>query len=393
MRTVYVTSQAPLPEHTGHARRLAAQLRVLRTLGPVELMVLGCRPPPAVRAATAAEWPTRFFPARIEGPVAKAARQLAAAARGESAWMAKALSPARLTEIEDAIRAARPDVVILAETWLSRLIGRVRPLAGQVILDNQNAESRLYARIARSGGGGLARLKAAFTWANMIQLERAIGAATKIWACSDEDRAFFGARVGADRVHVVPNVVDMADYDGYVRPERPRSIVFSGGYGYRPNETAALNLIALSRRLAAAGTAHELILVGSRPTPAMRTAAEGQPQITITGFVPDVREPVAAASLFVAPLDEGSGTKFKLLEAMALGRAIVTSPVGAEGMGLTPGRDAVIADGQDAFAAAVACLLDDAEGRRRMGRAALETVRRHFTLDVMAERIRWSLEQ
>lgn len=392
MRTVYVTSQAPLPEHSGHARRLVAQLRVLRTLGTVDLLVLGCRPPPAVRAATAAEWPARFYPARIERPVAKAVRQVLAAAQGESAWMAKALSPSRLSAIEERVRALRPDVVILAETWLSRLIGRVGPHAGQVILDNQNAESRLYARIMRSSGG-LARLRAAFTWANMLQLERAIDGASKIWACSDEDRAFFGARVGADRVHVVPNVVDMAAYDGFVRPERPRSIVFSGGYGYRPNETAALNLIALSRRLAAAGTAHELVLVGARPTPAMRAAAEGQAQIRITGFVPDTRDPVAAASLFVAPLDEGSGTKFKLLEAMALGRAIVTSPVGAEGMGLTPGRDVVIADGQDGFAAAVRCLLDDDEGRRRMGEAARATVRRHYTLDVLADRIRWSLEQ
>jgi glycosyltransferase involved in cell wall biosynthesis len=392
MRTVYVTSQAPLPEHSGHARRLSAQLRVLRTLGPVDLLVLGCRPPPAVRAATAAEWPARFYPARIERPVAKAARQVMAAVRGESAWMAKALSPARLADIEETVRSVRPDVVILAETWLSRLIGRVRPHAGQVILDNQNVESRLYARIMRSSGG-LARLKAAFTWANMLQLERGIEGASKIWACSDEDRAFFGARVGEERVHVVPNVVDMAAYDGFVRPERPRSIVFSGGYGYQPNETGALNLIALSRRLAAAGTAHELVLVGARPTPAMRSAAEGQPQIRITGFVPDTRDPVAAASLFVAPLDEGSGTKFKLLEAMALGRAIVTSPVGAEGMGLVPGRDVVIADGQDAFAAAITCLLDDAEARRRMGEAALATVRHRYTLDVLAERIRWSLEQ
>jgi polysaccharide biosynthesis protein PslH len=390
MRTVFITSQAPLPEHSGHARRLAAQLRVLRSMGCVDLVVLGCRPPLSARAAMVAEWPSRFFPPRIERPAAKALRQILAVARGDSAWMAKALSPSRLSRIEDLVRAARPDAVILAETWLVRLIGRLRPLAGQIVLDNQNVESRLYARIMRSGTG-FERLKASFIWANMMQLERAIGDATKVWACSEEDRAFFGARIGDDRAHVVPNVVDMAAYDGFTRPERPRSIVFTGSYAYRPNESAALNLIALSRRLVAAGTAHELALVGTRPTDAMRAAAAGQPQVRITGFVPDTRVPVAEASLFVAPLDEGSGTKFKLLEAMALGRAIVTSPIGAEGMDLTPGHDVTIADGPKAFAHAVARLLDDAGARRRLGEAAGETVRRRYTLDVLAERIGWSL--
>jgi glycosyltransferase involved in cell wall biosynthesis len=257
-------------------------------------------------------------------------------------------------------------------------------------VDNHNAESRLYDRIAKSASG-LQRIKASITRWNMRQMESYLPAASKLWAVSEEDRQFFTSFVDDSRISMIPNVVDAAAYEGVDAAERPRSIAYVGSYGYAPNQQAALALIAISKRLKREGVDHELWIVGNSPVPEMYRAAEGETQITITGFVPDTRDYVARASLVVAPLREGSGTKFKLLEAMALGRPILTTPMGAEGMGVQPNKDMVIVQDETGFVAQTKALLDDPDRRRAIGEAARRKVVEQFSMSVLVDQIRTSL--
>jgi glycosyltransferase involved in cell wall biosynthesis len=117
----------------------------------------------------------------------------------------------------------------------------------------------------------------------------------------------------------------------------------------------------------------QLAIVGRAPTPAVIRLGEQQ-GITVTGSVEDVRPYVRKAAAYVVPLRIGGGTRLKIFEAMAMGKAVVSTAVGAEGLPVASGEHLLIADEPHAFAAATVALLRDAEQRRRLGAAARELV-------------------
>ena len=138
---------------------------------------------------------------------------------------------------------------------------------------------------------------------------------------------------------------------------------------YRPNVDAVLwfaHEILPRVRLAHADAT--FVVVGKAPVPAVKRLAQN-PAIVVTSSVPDVRPLIAAATVFLAPLRMGGGTRFKLLEAMALRRPIVSTTIGAEGFPVTNGRELLLADSPNEQASAVCSLLDDAQTRVRLGAA------------------------
>jgi glycosyltransferase involved in cell wall biosynthesis len=120
-----------------------------------------------------------------------------------------------------------------------------------------------------------------------------------------------------------------------------------------------------------------LAVVGRNPSPRLRRHVEGRPAIRITGRVDDIRPHVERAAVYVVPLRIGGGTRIKLYEAMAMGKPIVSTTVGAEGLPVRDGENVVLADTPDAFAAAVVRLLRDGDGRERLGQAARNFVEAH----------------
>jgi glycosyltransferase involved in cell wall biosynthesis len=110
----------------------------------------------------------------------------------------------------------------------------------------------------------------------------------------------------------------------------------------------------------------------------VRRLAEQDAAIEVTGRVDDVRPHVARATLSIVPLRIGGGTRLKIYEAMAMGRAVVSTTVGAEGLPLTPGVHIGVADGPVAFAAEVLRLLRDHAARKAMEQAGLQLVRERY---------------
>lgn len=170
---------------------------------------------------------------------------------------------------------------------------------------------------------------------------------------------------------VVPNGVD-SDYFALsgntpVR-EQPGSIVFTGSMHYAPNAEAMLSFTAttwpLIRQQVPDAT---LTIVGPKPPPEILKLGS-LPNVTVAGFVPDLRPYLSAAQVVVAPLHIGGGTRLKILEAMAMERAIVSTSVGCEGLEVEPGRHLVVADDPHEFAAAVAHLLSAPQRREAIGR-------------------------
>jgi glycosyltransferase involved in cell wall biosynthesis len=176
------------------------------------------------------------------------------------------------------------------------------------------------------------------------------------------------------RVLVVPNGVDCeAIHPGPFSDAGPPILVFTGDMSFDPNVHAAQ--VLASRVFPQVRKVHpdaELHLVGRKPDP--RVLALRGPGVIVTGEVPDMVPHLHAASVYVAPIATGAGTRTKLLEAMAAGLPIVTTRVGLEGIEATDGIHVMVADDPGVTAAAVLRLLADPGKRRDLGCAARRLV-------------------
>src|SRR5690606_22417882 len=114
----------------------------------------------------------------------------------------------------------------------------------------------------------------------------------------------------------------------------------------------------------------EVDVIGAQPPPALRALAAADPRFHVHGFVDDVRPAMARAAVYVCPIRDGGGTKLKILDALAMGMAIVAHPVACEGIDVTPGRDVLLAEDAAGFADAIRALLRDPARRRALGAAA-----------------------
>ena len=227
----------------------------------------------------------------------------------------------------------------------------------------------------------------------MRRLERQLAAADGVWAVSGTDAELYRRELGLPKVAVVPNGIDTDAYAPRGIRAEPGTIVFTGSYGYWPNEAAALHLIGLSRQLDKVGIPHRMLIVGREPTAAMREQARHAAAVTVTGPVDDVRGFIARAALVAAPLTSGSGTKYKVLEALALGRPVVTTTVGAEGLTLRDGVEAVVAPTLAAFDAKVGDLLGRPAEAERMGEAGRAWVVETHSLDALGRALKAALSQ
>lgn len=190
-----------------------------------------------------------------------------------------------------------------------------------------------------------------------------------VLACSEEDAAQLRGMAPDTPVQVVPNGVDLElNRPGNTAP-KPLQMVFVGQMGWFPNRDGVEWFLAdiLPRILVERPGAH-FVVVGK---PGALVVPENlRANVELAGFVDDVRRPVLESAVYVVPLRAGSGTRLKVLEAMALGKAIVTTRIGAEGIELESGRDAYFADDADGFARSVVRLMEQPEEVERLGAAA-----------------------
>ena len=203
---------------------------------------------------------------------------------------------------------------------------------------------------------------------------------------ADADADRLRALAPRARVEVVPNGVDAARFrpDPDVEAE-PMSLVFVGAMAYAPNVAAMRyftdEVLPIVRRTRPGA---RLTIVGRDPAPVVRAmASEG---VDVTGEVDDVRPYLARAAVFVAPMVSGSGIKNKVLEAMAMGRPVVATPLAIEGLPLRHGENVLVADGAAGLADAIHRLLADPGEAARIGGGGRALVERTYTWDACATR-------
>jgi glycosyltransferase involved in cell wall biosynthesis len=189
------------------------------------------------------------------------------------------------------------------------------------------------------------------------------------------------------RCITVPNGVDIDFFKPLAISEEWPSLVFVGYMSSHPNVDAITYFHSqvydtLKRRFPNL----KLFVVGQNPPPAVRTLAT-DPSICVTGFVEDVRPYVARASVVIAPFVSGMGIKNKVLEAMAMGKPVVTTSIGVRGINATHGDHLCIADSPLEFADQVEALLLDKPKRRRIGHQAREFVMKHHSWARVTDKI------
>ncbi|MEO8275485.1 MAG: glycosyltransferase [Thermoanaerobaculia bacterium] len=214
----------------------------------------------------------------------------------------------------------------------------------------------------------------------------------QVQVMSEADGRFLAARLddGAARVRVVPNGANLSPLvpplrDGVPGARPPKTLLFLGSFPHAPNPEALRYFVdSIWPRLRAADPQIRLLVCGSRP-PEWVTALDGIDGIEVAGEVVDLAPIFARATMMVVPLLSGSGTRLKILEAMACGLPVVSTRLGAEGLELSDGQHLLLADGAKPFADATLRLLRDSGLRERLAGEAAARIAAEYDWNRIAE--------
>jgi polysaccharide biosynthesis protein PslH len=294
--------------------------------------------------------------------------------------------PALQQALDRVLRGRRFDVVNLEFPYLGHCVLRQAPPGEKLpplVVDSHEIAYDLARQFAVAGATSGRRLYASANWRKLRREELGIyREAAGVYLCSAEDEQRLLDQIPEARTVVIPNAADVDYYQP--RPTDPppdgRTVVYFGLLSTVPNIDAVIHFVQdIWPRIAKANPEARCKIIGGRPPPSLLALAG--PRVELTGFVPDLRPHLAAAAAVVVPLRLGGGTRLKIVEAMAMGKAIVSTTLGAEGIETVPGRDILIEDQPVAFADAVNRLLAEPSLAARIGQSARQ---------LAVERYAWS---
>jgi len=306
-------------------------------------------------------------------------------------------TPALQRAIDDLVGTRQFDFVSVEEPFMaySRFdrvpAGWIRP---QLVIDAHNVEFDLARQYGTMSRGLLRRVHHAANWRKMRREEVAAWRrASGVAFTSHDDRARAHSIVPSLRAQVIPNGVDTEEFRPRDVPiSDGRTIVFFGTMNYFPNLDAVRWLFreiwpALSKRHPTA----RLEIIGSHPPPDVLT--QQNDRVTISGLVDDLPRHLAEAAAIVVPLRIGGGTRLKILESLSMGKAVVSTRLGAEGILAKPGEDIVIADEPEAIVDGLFRVLEEPGLAERLGENGRRLVSDRYSWSAIgAEMERFYLE-
>jgi polysaccharide biosynthesis protein PslH len=250
---------------------------------------------------------------------------------------------------------------------------------------SHNVEHRLWQRLCRAETRLLPRALLELEWRKMRRCEaHACSHAQLTIAVSEIDRAALASLAPDARIRAVATGVDTSYFHPTEAPQKPNALVFTGAMDWYPNEEGILDFIEttlplIQREIPDAS----LTVVGRNPTTQLLDA-DYRTGVRVTGTVKDVRPFVAGAEVYVVPLRIGGGTRLKILEALAMGKALVSTTIGAEGLPLVDGVHFIAADSPEEIARAVVSLLRDPTRRAALGSAGRRLVEQRHSWERVA---------
>jgi polysaccharide biosynthesis protein PslH len=291
--------------------------------------------------------------------------------------------PALKQSLDRVLRARRFDVVNLEFPYLGHYDLRQAPPSERlpsVVVDSHEIAYDLARQFAHVGGNPGRRLYAGANWRKLRREElHTYRDADGVYLCSAADERRLLKQVPGVRTAVIPNAADVEYYQP--RPTDPpsdgRTVIYFGLLSTIPNIDGVVYFVQdIWPRIAEAHPEARCKIIGGRPPPSLLALAG--PRVELTGFVSDLRPHLAAAAAVVVPLRLGGGTRLKIVEAMAMERAIVSTTLGAEGIEAVAGRDILIEDEPAAFADAVCRLLTKPGLAELIGQSARRLVQERY---------------
>ena len=374
MRVLWVKAGKLLPVDTGGKIRSYNLLRFLAKDHEVTLLsYYGGRRDADYEAALAREIPgseSIYTAAPDANAMQRGVDYLCRLPRRTPYAVSKFTHRAVQTTVADWLSSGRFDVAVC--DFLSASANFPARLPVPCVLFQHNVESSLWQRMAATESNPIKKLSFAIESAKMTRYERAtVGRFHHIIAVSEHDRQQMLQMNPACEITVVPTGVDTRKFN--VAPPssaRPPRVVFTGSMDWEPNIDAVEYFCSqIWPRIRKEFPEAIFQIVGRNPfAKVQRLASES---VEVTGTVPSVAEYLEKSSVVIVPLRVGGGTRLKIFEAMAMGKALVSTSIGAEGLEVESGRDLLLADNASSFADAVILLLRDAGIRRSLEQAAV----------------------
>ncbi|EFH86746.1 glycosyltransferase [Ktedonobacter racemifer] len=308
---------------------------------------------------------------------AKRRQQIETLLRGKSYWLEACILP----EVQDAIDALYVQEPFDAVLYEGLFVAGYRlPPGVKIVLDQHNIEQELLWRTYQNEKEPVRKI---YNWLEYRVLKRGelerCQQADLVLTTSGREQEWLQTRLSGQQIAVVPNGVDLERFQvDPARQEQAGRIIFTGTMDYYPNSTAVL---AFARdywpyiRRQIPGATWQI--VGRKPPPEVERLG-ALPGVVVTGSVPDTRPYLAEAEVAIVPLSVGSGTRLKILEALAMQKAVVSTSIGCEGLELEANTHLLVADEPGAFVEAVVSLLRDAEKRARLGSAGRALVEQRY---------------
>ncbi len=258
-----------------------------------------------------------------------------------------------------------------------------------VVLVEHNVESVLLRRRMENESNPLRRAYLYYQYRKLRRYEaRICGRADHVVAVSDIDAGLLRDLSGAPNITAIPNGVDTTYFQNNGQPSRNHDLVFVGGLTWSPNCDAIRYFCAeILPRVAAELPDVMLTVVGKSPPNRRIRDIAGNPRVRLTGLIDDVRPLISEAGAYVVPLRVGGGTRLKILDALSMGKAIVTTSVGCEGLDVEHGRHLLIADEPEGFARAVVQVMRDPGLARSLGAAGRQLVQQKYEWAIIAREL------
>jgi polysaccharide biosynthesis protein PslH len=356
---------------SAHGGRVVAQL-LDRLLSRHDVALVALREPdadpidPALARRCAIAREIEVAPHAFGGPAWRhRQRMVTMPITGRPARVAVAHSIRLLRAVDAITRSWRPDVIQIEDDSLAYCAPRLSARGIPIVL------------VCHDPGLGVARGRAGVTDGRQQAAHRyeatmwerywrhTFPAVDQFITFTASDAALLRSVVPDAAVEEIPLGIEIPQHAANPDGAKPPGVLFVGGYNHPPNEDAAIRLMqSIMPRVRARLPDTPLNVVGASPTGAMHAVATGADHIT--GRVENVEPYLEDAAVMALPIRLGGGMRVKLLEALAAGKAVVASPLSAAGLNVADGDQIVLAEDDDAFAAALAGLLQDVGARRRI---------------------------
>ena len=384
LRVLVVSAQFPFPPHFGFATRVYQLTRQLAARHDTTLLSYVAPGGDEHVERLRQELDVEVVRQQPPSLVSKRTSQLLSVASPHP-FSCRSVYSRELQQAIDRLCASRRFDVIQLESSL--LCAFRFPREALLVLDEHNLEYEVFQRM-QEGERSLPRR--AFNRVEHLRFRRF---EQRWWrqvaACvltSDREKVIVRRHAPGTPTEVVPNGVDVASFRPTGDAPEPRTMVFNGLLHYRPNLDAAYHLVDEIWPLVRQRVPDAVVTIVGRGDPEdLRRLA--RPGVVVTGEVPDVRPYLERAAIVGVPVRMGGGTRLKVVEGLAMGKAMVSTTLGCEGVKVVDGESIAIADTAETFAASVVRLFEDRAEADALGRGGRALMEREYSWDIAGARL------